>query len=236
MDRHEAAGKGSRDVPLDDLETYLKALASEKRLRLLRYLQTPHYLEEMASELGVARQTARGHLDRLLDIGVVEPVRSTPDDSSVREYVVVPHRMYDVVETLRGMGDLSPEAGEEAVLAHRTSDLAQEADAGDDAPVPRLKVVHGMRIGETVPLRGDGPWQIGRDPQAALCLDYDPFVSQRHAEVHRDGEGGFRVADLYSSNGTYLEGDPLGRGDDAPLDPGSLLRAGKTLFLFRGPR
>lgn len=228
-------GGAEAGVPLTDLEDYLKALANEKRLRLLRYLQIPHYLEEMASELGVARQTARGHLDKLLDIGVVEPVHDAPKEGAVREYVVVPQRIFYVLETLRDLGNLNPEAGEETALAHRTDELSDEAKPGEEAPVPRLTVVHGMRLRETVFLQGDGPWQVGRDPHAHLCLDYDPFVSQQHAEVRRTPAGGFELADLYSSNGTFLEGDRLERGAQARLDPGSLLRVGKTLVLFRAP-
>jgi pSer/pThr/pTyr-binding forkhead associated (FHA) protein len=77
---------------------------------------------------------------------------------------------------------------------------------------------------------------VGRDPHALVCLDYDPFVSTRHAELRRASGGGFELADLHSSNGTYLDWKRLERGVVRPLANGGLVRCGKTLLLFRkGP-
>ncbi|MFH2007625.1 MAG: FHA domain-containing protein [bacterium] len=44
---------------------------------------------------------------------------------------------------------------------------------------------------------------IGRDPGCDLVLD-DPLISRRHVRVSREGEG-WRVEDLHSVNGTWLE-------------------------------
>ena len=45
---------------------------------------------------------------------------------------------------------------------------------------------------------------IGRNPSCDLVLA-DPTVSRRHAELRRDGDG-WVLADLHSSNGTWLNG------------------------------
>jgi pSer/pThr/pTyr-binding forkhead associated (FHA) protein len=97
---------------------------------------------------------------------------------------------------------------------------------------PRLTVARGRHDGQMALLQGAGPWLVGRDPEAALPLDGDPYVSARHAEVRRGPEG-FELADLYSSNGTYHEGARLPRGAVVPLSEGALVRLGETVLVFR---
>jgi len=220
---------------LDGLAEYLKVLGNTKRLHLLSYLATPHYIEEIASELKMARQTAQEHVQRLLDIGVIQRVRGRRDSGPVTEYVVVPQRLFSIHEELGKVGVLEPELGEEA-LAFRppTSPLATGAPAPREHDLPRLVLVHGFRIGATTALQGEGPWLVGRDPAAAVCLDYDPFVSTRHAEVRRI-PGGFEVADLYSSNGTFLDWKRLPRGNKQALDNGAVVRVGRSILVFRKP-
>jgi signal transduction histidine kinase len=57
---------------------------------------------------------------------------------------------------------------------------------------------------------------------------HDNEVSRRHAEV-RPADDAFRVVDLGSANGTFLNGQPV---DQAPLRPGDHLRLGKTVMVF----
>lgn len=210
----------------------LKSLAHPKRLRLLRFLAEPHSLEEIASELHVARQSAQEHLDQLLAAGFVEPRRGRGDHGPVTHYVVVVARLFDVYEQLgQRVGIIERELDEHVHVPLRTSPLGAAGVRGQ-LHGPRLTIVHGMRVGHTTVLDGAGPWLLGRDPAASVCLDYDPFVSGRHAEVRR-ATGGFELADLYSSNGTYRDWERLGRGAAAPLANGALVRVGKTLLHFR---
>jgi hypothetical protein len=58
------------------------------------------------------------------------------------------------------------------------------------------------------------------------------YVSSRHAEVRR-GPRGFEVADAFSSNGVWVDGKRLPRGGVVPIANGALVRAGRTLLLFR---
>ncbi len=72
------------------------------------------------------------------------------------------------------------------------------------------------------------PMSMGRDSSNAIRL-HDTEVSRRHAEVRPAEEGSFRIVDLGSANGTYLNGETV---DQAPLRTGDQLRLGKTVMLY----
>lgn len=229
----EGGDKGTEGEGFDALAAYLKVLGNPKRLHLLQFLVHPHYLEEIASELKMARQTAQEHVQQLLDIGVVQRVRGKRETGPVTEYVVVPQRLFSIHQEFGKLGVLEPEL-EEQLLRPPTSPLVTGAAAPKEQDLPRLTIVHGMRIGQTTALTGQGPWLLGREATATVVLDYDPFVSSRHAEVRRVANG-FEVADLYSSNGTFVEWKRLPRGATQRVENGAVVRVGKTLLLFRKP-
>ncbi len=230
------AAAAPQDTPFESLAAYLKAMANPKRLRLFQYLTQPHHLEEIASELGVARQTAQEHVAQLVELGLVEAVRGRSEHAAVTSYVVAPQRLFTVYEMFGRLGDLSRDL-EETVNARAptTADARGAAPGPRERDQPRLTIVHGMRVGSTSLLSGSGPWALGRDPAAAVCLDYDPYASARHAEVRRAPGGGFELADLYSSNGTFLDWKRMERGGVARVDNGALVGIGRTLVLFRKP-
>ncbi|MCI0574246.1 MAG: FHA domain-containing protein, partial [Myxococcaceae bacterium] len=229
------AEKSSDAGDLDALAGYLKVLGNPKRLHLLQFLVRPHYLEEIASELKMARQTAQEHVQQLLDLGVVQRVRGRRDSGPVTEYVVVPQRLFRIHEEFGKLGVLEPELEEQQALRPPTSPMVTGATAPREQDLPRLTIVHGMRIGSTMALQGQGPWLLGREATATVVLDYDPFVSARHAEVRRIAGGGFEVADLYSSNGTFVDWKRLPRGGAQRVDNGAVVRVGKSILLFRKP-
>jgi hypothetical protein len=66
---------------------------------------------------------------------------------------------------------------------------------------------------------------LGRDQAADVSID-DRSVSRRHARVYREGEG-WRVEDLKSANGTFLDGN---RVTIAPLSNGQELRLGSVAW------
>ncbi len=68
---------------------------------------------------------------------------------------------------------------------------------------------------------------VGRHPESDIFLD-DITVSRRHVEFRRD-QGSFRVRDVGSLNGTYLNGD---RVDEAELANGDEVRIGKFRLMF----
>ena len=73
----------------------------------------------------------------------------------------------------------------------------------------------------------DGRTTIGRTNHAEIHLD-DPGLSRRHAEVTYQGRE-FRVADLGSANGTFLNGS---RVKEYALRHGDKLLVGETLLVF----
>ena len=69
--------------------------------------------------------------------------------------------------------------------------------------------------------------RAGRHPDSDIFLD-DITVSRRHAEIRRE-EGGYRVRDVGSLNGTYVNRERI---DDATLGNGDELQIGKFKLVF----
>jgi pSer/pThr/pTyr-binding forkhead associated (FHA) protein/energy-coupling factor transporter ATP-binding protein EcfA2 len=63
----------------------------------------------------------------------------------------------------------------------------------------------GAPAQRTRTLTGEGPWQIGRNPDSDIALPADLSVSDRHAILHRT-EPGLEVRDLGSRNGLWQGG------------------------------
>ncbi|MFD9356535.1 FHA domain-containing protein [Streptomyces sp. NPDC060031] len=90
---------------------------------------------------------------------------------------------------------------------------------------PQLHVVAGPDAGG-VHLLHPGAIRIGRSADADVPLD-DPDVSRLHCTVTVLPDGRVSVADLNSTNGTTLDGVPVGSGP-VPLAPGALLCVGES--------
>ncbi|MFD3329339.1 FHA domain-containing protein [Streptomyces sp. NPDC058701] len=102
----------------------------------------------------------------------------------------------------------------------------------DGLGAPQLHVVAGPDAGG-VHLLHSGQIRVGRSADADVPLD-DPDVSRMHCTVTVTGDGRVSVADLNSTNGTTLDGSPVGAAPVA-LPPGALLRVGEsTLRLAAG--
>ena len=67
----------------------------------------------------------------------------------------------------------------------------------------------------------------GRHPDSDIFLD-DVTVSRRHAEFRLDGSE-FRIVDMGSLNGTYVNGEPI---DSAELTNGDEIQMGKFRLVF----
>jgi transcriptional regulator with GAF, ATPase, and Fis domain len=90
-----------------------------------------------------------------------------------------------------------------------------------------LEVVGGRGAGRRWPL-GDGEAAIGRDASCEISF-FDESISRRHASV-RGADGRYRVRDLGSRNGTFLNGEPL--VGESPLRSGDEVQVGDTLLRF----
>ncbi|MFD3541259.1 FtsK/SpoIIIE domain-containing protein [Streptomyces sp. NPDC058662] len=108
--------------------------------------------------------------------------------------------------------------------------LALNAPVPDGLPeeslgAPQLHVVAGPDAGG-VHLLHSGRISVGRSADADVPLD-DPDVSRLHCAVTVTPDGRVAVADLGSTNGTTLDGAPVGPRSVA-LPPGALLRVGES--------
>lgn len=226
------AGVPRLPVELDELAEHLKPLGSERRLRILQYLVRPHYLEEIASYLGVARQTAQRHVDQLLEVGAIRKVPGQRESGPVVEYVVIPQRLFAMGEDLLQLGRLRPELQEEALEA--TAHASTVTPSGRAEMGPSLVVVHGLEPGTVHRLvHGQGPWMVGRGEGREIRLDHDPFVSNKHASIEAVDEGHV-IADAYSTNGTYVNWQALEPGEPQSLEPGDVLTLGKSRLVYWG--
>jgi pSer/pThr/pTyr-binding forkhead associated (FHA) protein len=80
---------------------------------------------------------------------------------------------------------------------------------------------HVLSIGEPVV-------SIGRQSSNVIVVE-DPLVSRHHCVIRNEGEK-HTIEDLNSSNGTYVNGEPV---EVASLDDDALIEIGASSFLFK---
>jgi hypothetical protein len=101
-----------------------------------------------------------------------------------------------------------------------------------DEPTPALAVFGvqaGPRSGEEIAVRSP-VLTVGQGSQNDVVLA-DDSVSTTHARLEYEA-GGWRLTDLASTNGTYLDGTRLAPNVPTPLPYGSQVRFGGMALLF----
>ena len=96
----------------------------------------------------------------------------------------------------------------------------------------RLHVIAGPDAGGIHLLQG-GKVHLGRSAETDVPLD-DPDVSRLHCAVTVSDGGAVTVTDLDSTNGTWLDGVPVGR-QPVLFRPGSTLRVGESALRVEVP-
>ena len=96
--------------------------------------------------------------------------------------------------------------------------------AGD----PRLVVIAGAGVGDSVPLSGE--IRLGRAPDCTLDIE-DDYASGHHARLYHDDQS-WILADLGSTNGTYINGVRIQRA--TRVGQGDLIRIGRTQLQMEG--
>jgi transcriptional regulator with GAF, ATPase, and Fis domain len=91
---------------------------------------------------------------------------------------------------------------------------------------PRLQVTAGP-LADSVYLLNEPEVRIGRDPSNTLAIS-DLSLSRRHCLLTRE-EDGYRLRDLESRNGTFVNGAVAA---DKRLSHGDQISAGESVFLF----
>ena len=93
-----------------------------------------------------------------------------------------------------------------------------------------LVVIKGPGIGEKFFLT-KSKFEVGRSPDSDILLD-DITVSRKHAVLEKI-KNGYRISDLGSLNGSYINGV---RVDSSKLSNGDRIQIGKYVFLFFSSR
>jgi FHA domain len=124
----------------------------------------------------------------------------------------------------RGAREVGPAYEDATGLHHATAGLNDAAALG----TPKLRVgsAAGLRAGSAYDL-SEGAL-LGRGESADIQLQ-DTFASSAHARLVAQGDV-IVLEDLGSTNGTYLNGEPL-RGPQ-PLHVGDSIRIGDSEFTF----
>ena len=91
---------------------------------------------------------------------------------------------------------------------------------------PRLIAISGLAEGQTFALSNDET-SIGRDSGNLICIK-DHSLSRRHCLIKRENDS-FRVVDLESYNGTFVNAVPVG---EQILNHGDHISVGGALFIF----
>lgn len=119
-------------------------------------------------------------------------------------------------------GGISIALDEDAALAQGMIDIRSVNVKGTVAWTPVLDVA-----GKRYPILHSHT-VIGRGSDADITVD-DTGISRRHVEILWDGKRA-QVKDLGSTNGSRLDGQPVGT---APLEPDSVIDIGRTRIVFR---
>ncbi len=101
---------------------------------------------------------------------------------------------------------------------------------GERDALATFGVLAGPRVGEEVPVL-QPTLRIGSGTENEIVLE-DDSVSKRHASLVFDA-GGWRLTDLDSANGTYVESVRLAPQVPTPLPYGSAVRFGGMRLQFR---
>lgn len=91
-----------------------------------------------------------------------------------------------------------------------------------------LFVIRGNDQGKRFELE-DTTLRLGRDSSSSIQL-HDTEISRHHAEIRRVDQD-FTIADLHSSNGTFVNGKRIRQH---PLRSGDQVQVGRTLMLYTG--
>lgn len=133
--------------------------------------------------------------------------------------------VFSVVGTLRrdifGTVVTPRSSGRNAPAGKKTR---KKQPSGSGTPT-KLLITGGPLEGTLIPL-GSQPITVGRSPSSTLVLE-DPYASSRHAEL-RNFDGTWAIADLGSTNGTYVDDERIADIRELPI--GTRARIGQTTF------
>ncbi len=220
---------------LEALAQRLRPLGNASRLLLIDMLSQPLYVEEIAAKLNMSRPGARKHLDALVDIGVLRKRVGRRDSGPVVEYMLDRAGLFQIQVQFAEVGARKNPPADNQTTRTLLAEIPSRNNGGSAGiPQPSLTVVRGIDEGRIYCLgnTSNKVWRLGRGPETDIQLDYDPFVSTRHAEIVVQ-EQGLVLTDLYSKNGTYVNWRRMRPGVEVPLARGDIVGVGKTRFVLQ---
>jgi hypothetical protein len=120
---------------------------------------------------------------------------------------------------------------ESPTLLRDTAEAPEEFEEEGPAVIPILEVVEGDYAGQSYPITSNLV-KIGRGPDNDIQLGVDTSVSRHHAQlVLQDGR--YKLIDLNSSNGTFINGI---RTKEQFLSANDQVMIGKTRMIFKIPQ
>ena len=72
---------------------------------------------------------------------------------------------------------------------------------------------------------------IGRSETNDIVVKDDPLASRKHALIEKIKEN-YYISDLGSTNGTYLNNNPIVKNKMIKLESGDVIKVGKTEFVI----
>ena len=112
-----------------------------------------------------------------------------------------------------------------AILMDQTDHV--EANAAPVAGV--LRLARGTGADEITLVLGDNT--IGRMPDNTICIRNDRYISGHHSRIEADPRF-FRLVDLGSTNGTFLNGLRLTTNEAIAISDGDEITLGGTVYTF----
>ncbi|HEX3833162.1 MAG TPA: FHA domain-containing serine/threonine-protein kinase [Solirubrobacteraceae bacterium] len=107
-----------------------------------------------------------------------------------------------------------------------------EPPLGEPPASLRFVVQAGLGLGRELIVEDE--LALGRLTTLDGALADDSGISRRHGRVWRDPDGHYFAEDLYSTNGTFVNGVRINHPH--PLQPGDELRIGRTVFAVSDPQ
>jgi diguanylate cyclase (GGDEF)-like protein len=104
--------------------------------------------------------------------------------------------------------------------------LAGERQGQSNLANACLVVIYGTDLGKRIPL-GMGVVEAGRSTKCDLSIDQES-VSRHHARIYWTGRS-YRIKDLESTNGTFVNDQPVLERD---LSDGDQIKIGRTILKF----
>lgn len=123
--------------------------------------------------------------------------------------------------------ELRPSSAPASTGRRGAATASQPPARGKKKDFRKAAIIEGDKKGRSIELSDE--LIIGRAEKCHLVLD-DTYVSQMHARIFAK-EGGFRVEDLGSTNGTYLNRRRI--TSPTQLQRGDQLKIGKTVLEMR---